>query len=99
MFVSMPSYATKEVDETGKKIYKSHCNPITKDFAQELNSAILDKCTQKSKEIGTPLKNTSLEMDDFIRSDPFKNKNISLEMDDFIRDINMSDYEEELPFN
>lgn len=41
LFVSMPSYKTKSVDENGKPVYKDICNPITKDFREELYAAVL----------------------------------------------------------
>lgn len=42
MFVLMPSYRTKNVDENGKPLYKDICNPITKDFREQLYGAILE---------------------------------------------------------
>lgn len=42
LFVSMPSYKTKEVDEAGKAVYKDICNPVTKDFREALYTAILE---------------------------------------------------------
>lgn len=41
LFVSMPSYKSKHVDEHGEPIYKDICNPITKDFRDQLYGAIL----------------------------------------------------------
>ena len=34
IFVSMPSYKTKQVDEQGKPIYQDVCYPVTKDGAR-----------------------------------------------------------------
>lgn len=42
LFVTMPSYKTKKVDEAGKAVYQDICYPITKDFRDKLFSAILD---------------------------------------------------------
>ncbi|MGB4661430.1 MAG: SpoVG family protein [Mobilitalea sp.] len=42
MFVSMPNYKTKNVDENGNAQYKDICNPITKDFRDQLYGAILE---------------------------------------------------------
>ena len=39
-FVSMPSFRTKERDEYNNPIYKDVCNPITKEFREELYGAI-----------------------------------------------------------
>ena len=36
IFVSMPSYKTKQVDEQGKPIYQEVCYPVTKDFREKL---------------------------------------------------------------
>lgn len=40
-FVSMPSFRTKERDEHNNPVYKDVCNPITKEFREELYSDIL----------------------------------------------------------
>jgi len=49
-FVAMPSYPTNEVDEAGKKIYKTFCNPITSEFAKELNDTFISKSQDIEKE-------------------------------------------------
>ena len=36
IFVSMPSYKTKQVDEQGKPIYQDVCYPVTKDFREDV---------------------------------------------------------------
>jgi DNA-binding cell septation regulator SpoVG len=41
IFVDMPSYRSKELDENGQQIYKNIANPITKEFYQELTGNIL----------------------------------------------------------
>ena len=41
LFVAMPSYKSKQVDDEGKPVYKDICNPITKDFREQLYNAIL----------------------------------------------------------
>ena len=40
-FVSMPSFRTKERDEFNNVVYKDVCNPITKEFREELYGDIL----------------------------------------------------------
>ena len=40
-FVSMPSFRTKERDGYNNPVYKDVCNPITKEFREELYSDIL----------------------------------------------------------
>ena len=42
LFVSMPSYRTNEVMEKGEPIYRDVCNPITKEFYEELTKNILE---------------------------------------------------------
>lgn len=41
-FVSMPSFRSKERDEHNQAVYKDVCNPITKEFREELYGDILD---------------------------------------------------------
>ncbi len=41
LFVSMPSYKTRQVDENGRDIYKDICFPVTKDFRERLYDAVL----------------------------------------------------------
>ena len=41
LFVSMPRYKTKKVDEDNRPIYSDICYPVTKEFREELYSAIL----------------------------------------------------------
>ena len=42
VFVAMPSYKTKQVDENGKSIYQDLCYPVTKEFREKLYGTILD---------------------------------------------------------
>lgn len=41
-FVSMPSFLSKERDERNQPVFKDVCNPITKEFREELYGDILD---------------------------------------------------------
>lgn len=41
LFVAMPSYKTKQVDEQGKPIYQDVCYPVTKEFREKLYAEIL----------------------------------------------------------
>lgn len=57
IFVSMPSYKTKQVDENGKPIYQDVCYPVTKDFREKLYNEIIaeyekakDKSNEKARE-------------------------------------------------
>ena len=42
LFVAMPSYKTKSVDENGKAVYKDVCYPTTKEFRQQIQDAVLE---------------------------------------------------------
>lgn len=42
LFVSMPSYKSKQIGEDGNPVYKDICNPVTKDFREKLNNAVLE---------------------------------------------------------
>ena len=41
LFVSMPRYRSSELGEDGQPVYKDVCNPITKEFREELYTNIL----------------------------------------------------------
>lgn len=41
LFVSMPSYKSNERTEQNEPVYKDYCNPITKEFYEELTEAII----------------------------------------------------------
>lgn len=49
LFVAMPSYKTKQVDEQGKAIYQDVCYPVTKEFREKLYAEIVNQY-QKAKE-------------------------------------------------
>ena len=51
LFVSMPSYKSNERNENDEAVYKDICNPITKEFQQELSEAILT-AYEKRNELG-----------------------------------------------
>ena len=42
LFVSMPSYKTKQTDEQGKAVYQDVCYPVTKEFREVLYGEIID---------------------------------------------------------
>lgn len=56
LFVSMPRYKTNEKDENQKDVYQDICNPITKEFREQLYGDVLkafeerDKKKEKGKE-------------------------------------------------
>ena len=43
LFVTMPSFKTKKVDDKGKDIYRDICYPVTKEFRETLYKAIIDE--------------------------------------------------------
>lgn len=49
VFVSMPSYRTKQKDESGRDIYQDICYPVTKDFRAKLYGEI-EKAYEEAKE-------------------------------------------------
>ena len=49
LFVSMPSYKSSEVTESNEPVYKDICNPITKEFQQELSEAILSAYDRRNE--------------------------------------------------
>ena len=60
LFVAMPSYKTKSVDENGKAVYKDVCYPTTKEFRQQIQDAVLETYRESNElkkdegEIETP---------------------------------------------
>ena len=54
LFVAMPSYKTKKMDENNKPVYQDVCYPITKEFREKLYTELISECEKqlkKSKEI------------------------------------------------
>lgn len=47
LFVSMPNYRTNKVNEKGEYEYKDVFHPITKEFRDELNKAVMESFTKK----------------------------------------------------
>ena len=53
LFVAMPSYKTKQVDEQGKAIYQDVCYPVTKEFREKLYEKVLaeyERAKEKKQE-------------------------------------------------
>lgn len=53
VFVAMPSYKTKQVDENNKPVYQDVCYPVTKEFREKLYNEILgtyEREKEKQKE-------------------------------------------------
>ena len=54
LFVAMPSYKTKKMDENNKPVYQDVCYPITKEFREKLYTELITECEkqlEKSREI------------------------------------------------
>lgn len=49
VFVAMPSYKTKQVDENGKAVYQDVCYPVTKDFREKLYDEIINTYEQEKQ--------------------------------------------------
>ena len=50
LFVAMPQFRSKSKDQHGNDVYKGVCNPITKEFRQELFDNILATYASEQKE-------------------------------------------------
>lgn len=50
LFVAMPQFRSSSKDKNGNDVYKSVCNPITKEFRQELFDNILATYQSEQKE-------------------------------------------------
>lgn len=42
LFVSMPSYKTKQVDENNRSVYRDICYPVTGEFREKVNNLLTD---------------------------------------------------------
>ncbi|MBQ2923210.1 MAG: SpoVG family protein [Tyzzerella sp.] len=49
LFVAMPSYKTKDVDENNKPVYRDICYPVTKEFREKLYGTILETHQMEQK--------------------------------------------------
>lgn len=84
LFVSMPSYKTNERDENNGTIYKDICNPITKEFRQELYDNILETYDEvvshtQSRDQGAPSQEAETEMPEFsVKVTPFERENSNI---------------------
>lgn len=59
VFISMPSYKTKQIDGNGRNVYKDVCFPITKEFREKLNGAIMQGFEQAKENQKETAKNQS----------------------------------------
>ena len=70
LFVAMPAYKTKQVDEQGKPIYNDICYPVTKEFREKLYVEIL-AAYEREKEKQQEQSQSKVEAkanDDFVKA-------------------------------
>jgi len=65
LFVSMPRYKTNEKDENDKDVYQDICNPITKEFREELYGDILKAFEERNEKKDKSTEQTPAEMPEF----------------------------------
>ena len=51
LFVAMPSYKTKKVDDNNKPIYADVCYPITKEFREKLYTELITECEKQLEKV------------------------------------------------
>ncbi len=57
IFVSMPAYKTKQIDEQGKPMYQDVCYPVTKEFREKLYDEIVKEYEQAKEKSQNQAKN------------------------------------------
>lgn len=57
IFVSMPAYKTKQIDEQGKPMYQDACYPVTKEFREKLYAEIVREYEQAKEKSQNQAKN------------------------------------------
>jgi len=65
LFVSMPRYKTNEKDENEKDVYQDICNPITKEFREELYGDILKAFEERNEKKNKSAEQILSEMPQF----------------------------------
>lgn len=80
LFVSMPRYRSSEVDEQNNFVFKDICNPITKEFREELYDAILEGYKNAGRESRTTAKESAEpEMPSFaVKVTPYERENSNI---------------------
>lgn len=56
LFVAMPSYRTKQVDDKNKPIYQDVCYPITKEFREKLYGELISSYQKAKEEVKTQVR-------------------------------------------
>lgn len=80
-FVSMPSFRTKERDEHNNPVYKDVCNPITKEFREELYGDILKLYEEMEQSGKTEIRMETEEPDEpefTVKVTPFERENSNI---------------------
>ena len=65
LFVSMPRYKSNERDEDNAVVYKDVCNPITKEFREELYGQILEAYDRAKDHVKGTKSDEVVEMPEF----------------------------------
>ena len=84
LFVSMPHYKSNERDENNAVVYKDICNPITKEFRQELYDNILETYEKvvshtDDRSQGEAVEEKDIEMPEFsVKVTPFERENSNI---------------------
>ena len=53
LFVAMPSYRTKQVDENQKAVYQDVCYPVTKEFREKLYRELISSYQEAKDKVET----------------------------------------------
>ena len=51
LFVSMPSYKTKQIDENNRSVYRDICYPVTGEFREKVNNLLTDAYEKAMAEV------------------------------------------------
>lgn len=68
LYVDMPTYKAKQLDDQGRASYKDICNPITAKFNEKLNSAVLQSYEAAKNKERDSVWNKLQEMADTVKN-------------------------------
>lgn len=80
IFIAMPSYKTKQVDEQGRAVYQDVCYPVTKEFREQLYGEI-EKAYNEAIEKQKQETQEKVQNGNDKSSEDRKNKNEFIELD------------------
>src|SRR5574344_2289190 len=64
LFVAMPAYKTKQIDEQGKAIYQDVVYPVTKEFREKLYSQIINEYDKAKEQTQTQAQERATQVPD-----------------------------------